>query len=217
MAAFSDLPLDEPHRVEGAFVLRVVDQFVDRHDVGVLQLAGDLGFAHKALHGLVAGGHVRADLLQRHLAVQPRVAGQPDAPQAALAVNLGQRVVGAFFGRGLDGVVTRTKPAGGIRCEIVRSMSSSLTSRSMPRTFASAAMAQGLPRVAVVLLQLTFDEPFDLLTLRGLQPTAFDQDLGQRDSLRVAQAPQTSTNCVGVMYSNCSASTPKSRLVSVFI
>ena len=76
------LALDQPHGVEGA-ALGVAAQAVDRDDAGVLQPPGDLGLQQEAGAAVRVVGMAVEDLLQRHLAVQFRIEGHEDGPQAA--------------------------------------------------------------------------------------------------------------------------------------
>ena len=73
--------VDEFHRVERMVVLLAAGELIDRHDVGVLELAGDLRLLEEASPVLVVAGLIREDLLERDHAVEVAVAGDPDLPR----------------------------------------------------------------------------------------------------------------------------------------
>src|SRR5262249_61163831 len=80
------ITLDETHDVEGPAV-GVVAQAVDRHDAGMLQLAGDLGLQEEPRPALRLIGVPRLDLLEGHLAVEFLIAGHEYLAQAAPGVR----------------------------------------------------------------------------------------------------------------------------------
>ena len=80
---------DEPHGVIRRIALA---QLVDRHDPRVLELRRDLGLVEEPRADDRVVGLVGAQLLQRDLAAERAVAGQPDPAHAPLGVQVGQRV-----------------------------------------------------------------------------------------------------------------------------
>ena len=73
--------LDEPHGIIRP-AIAVRPQPVDRHNAGVFEPAGDLGFADEAVPtGLIIGVRV-VDLLECHLAMQLAVERHEDGAQA---------------------------------------------------------------------------------------------------------------------------------------
>ena len=92
------LAADEPHGVIRRVALA---QLVDRDDAGVLELGGDLGLVEepRADDGII--GLLGPELLQRDLAAERAVAGEPDAAHAPLGVEVGERV--SVAGVGLAG------------------------------------------------------------------------------------------------------------------
>ena len=75
---------DEPHRVVRAAIV-VGTQTVDRHDAGVFEPTGDLGFQEKSLSaGRVVGVESRI-CLSSHLAMQLGVKGDEDGTSPPLA------------------------------------------------------------------------------------------------------------------------------------
>ena len=80
---------DEPHRV----IRRVpLAQLVDRDDPRMLELRGDAGLGEEPGGDVRAVGLIGAELLQRDLAPELRVVGQPDLAHAPLGVEVGERV-----------------------------------------------------------------------------------------------------------------------------
>ena len=105
-AVFPVLPFHKLHRVEGAAV-GAEAQVVHRHDVGVLQLAGDHRLAHEVVAVRLEFRLVRADLLDRHGAVEgglPRLVHHTHAARerARHKTVVGRLVRSEFRGAVLD-------------------------------------------------------------------------------------------------------------------
>ena len=83
---------DEPHGVERLVVFRSPAELIDRDDVGVLELAGDLGFLEEPALCVGVLRAIAFDLLESDLAVEVGVAGEPDPAQPPLGVDPRQRV-----------------------------------------------------------------------------------------------------------------------------
>ncbi|HZY88810.1 MAG TPA: hypothetical protein VFE78_28555 [Gemmataceae bacterium] len=114
----------QPHGVEGRLLGGAGrpggarHQVVDRHDAGVLQAGGDAGLVQEA--GL-EGGVVRPvgpQHLQRHVAVQGRVVGQPDLAHAADGPQAAQDVARVLVGRRRAGALLLPDPL--VRAEAVQ-------------------------------------------------------------------------------------------------
>ncbi len=86
-------PLDPLHRVEQRAIL-VLAQVVDRHDVRVFQFARHHGFAQEFLARTQIGLLVRPQHLDRHGAVDGRLASGRHQAHAALAQDVEHFVVG---------------------------------------------------------------------------------------------------------------------------
>ena len=91
-------PADEPHGIERPAAL-VDPQAIDRHDPGMLQPAGDLGFQQEPGAALGIVGALGFDLLQRHLALELGVERDRDLADAALGVGPEDPEADAFGGR----------------------------------------------------------------------------------------------------------------------
>jgi hypothetical protein len=89
---------DEAHGVKGGLVVRPAANLVDRHDARVLQLAGDLRLAHEARPQGWLAGPFGPQFLERHIAAEAGVAGQPDAADAAGGVQSRESVALAGVG-----------------------------------------------------------------------------------------------------------------------
>jgi len=89
------LAADEFHRVERLVVLAASGEFVDRHDVRVLQLARDLRLLEELPPRLRVLRLLRLQFLEGHFAVQVLIAGDPDLAKPALAVQSREHVARA--------------------------------------------------------------------------------------------------------------------------
>ena len=78
------LPSQKTHRVERLIVFLATGQLVDRNDVGMLELAGDLRFLQEPAPRFGVGRRRRFDFLEGDVAIQIGVVGDPDLAQAAL-------------------------------------------------------------------------------------------------------------------------------------
>ena len=78
------LPSQEPHRVERLIVLLAAGQLVDRDDIGVFELAGDLRFLEESAPGFGARGRRGLDFLERDVAIQVGVVRDPDLARVRL-------------------------------------------------------------------------------------------------------------------------------------
>ncbi len=102
-------PVDHLHRQKVHVLIGV--EVVDRRDVGVVQVREGEGFAPEALAGVVALEHPGGQDLERHLALEPRVAGLvddahsafPDLPEDAVMGNLLADQAGHRHGVGTPG------------------------------------------------------------------------------------------------------------------
>ena len=94
---------DETHRVERRLALLPPRDLVDRDDVRVLELAGELGFLQKPLPRLGVLRAFGADLLEGHVAVEVVILGDVDAPQSARCVQSRQGVALAALQRRVEG------------------------------------------------------------------------------------------------------------------
>ena len=94
------LATDEPHGVERLVVFLAAGQLVDRHDVGMFELAGDLRFLEEPSPVSRVRGRLGLDLLERDLAVEVGVAGEPDLAEAPLGMQPGQSVPQSASARG---------------------------------------------------------------------------------------------------------------------
>jgi len=173
------LAVDKPHRVERVSAVLVAGQFVHRHDVGVLQLARDLRLTDEPPQRLVGRLLVGANFLQRHVPAQVLVKRQPDSPQAALILDAGQRVVRDLALRQFGRLRYSHESRHGLQ----------LRQRLLDRRVADAAhhvaelgtggVAERLPYVALLAVQLAIHQPLHLAALLGANPVAFDEQLGQ--------------------------------------
>ena len=102
---------DEPHGVIGPSV-GVASQAVDRDDAGMLEPAGDLGLEQEPLAADRVVGVVVQDLLERDLAVELRVEGDEDRPQAAPGMRPEDAEPLAVAGGRADGVAGRAVGSG---------------------------------------------------------------------------------------------------------
>jgi len=109
---FQAIPLDEAHGVEGPAV-GVAAQTVDRHDAGMLELAGDLGFQQETRAALRLSGVPRLDFLEGDVTVEFLVAGHEHLAQAALGVRTQDAKTGEGTG-GTAGDLGAGGTAGGL-------------------------------------------------------------------------------------------------------
>ena len=169
---------DEPHRVEGLAVPGPVDQLVDRHDAGVFELAGDLGFAGS---GRPLRAPPRAEFLEGHFAAQVAVVREPDAADAARGVQSGGRVTVAAAGlpqgrgRKEDGHprVRADRPDGGADVRVRIGGEAAATSSGS--TAASDALAS-----PPCLLQLLLEQSVDQMDIVLGEPAALGEHVGER-------------------------------------
>ena len=82
----------ETHGVKRLVVFLAASQLVDRDDVGVLELAGDLRFLEESPPGFGAQARRGLDFLEGHVAVQVGVVCNPDLAEPPLGVQAGERV-----------------------------------------------------------------------------------------------------------------------------
>ena len=104
-----------PHELHGVVGASggIASQGVDRHDTGVLELAGDLGLVDEPPPAAGVVGQLGADLLERHLAVQGNVPGDSDQPQPARLVGTEQDKPAGRRGSGDSGETSGWNRANG--------------------------------------------------------------------------------------------------------
>ena len=93
-------PSDEPHRIEGLIVRLATRKLIDRYDVGVLELAGDLSFLEEPAPRVGLRCMRGLNFLQRDVAIEVDVVHHPDLAQSPFGMEPGQRVARPLlFGR----------------------------------------------------------------------------------------------------------------------
>jgi len=103
------LALDPLHGVEQGAVIAAAE-VVDRHDAGVVEGAGDHGLGDEAVLGVLVGGLVLPDQLDRDLAIEAVLPGRVDHPHAAGSDGFEQVVVARTSG--IAGEVARRQVFG---------------------------------------------------------------------------------------------------------
>ncbi len=176
------LAADEAHGVERRPAFFGAAEFVDRHDVGVLKLPGDLRLREEAPPHLRVGSALGPDLLEGDVPLQVVVARDPDLAEAALAVQARQGVARALLGR----LVHRLRqPVADGRRQRADGLAQLLVIQCADHVANGAAgdLGQRGSRVAAVLLQFAADEALDLLAVVAAEPAEFLEDVGQRGVL----------------------------------
>src|SRR5204863_6116559 len=102
------LSLDEAHGIEGTAVCVLADG-VDRHNIRVLQPAGNLRFAEKTAATLRIAGVPRAQTFERDFAVQLFIPRQMNFAQTTLGMKAQDLIMRPGGQRGLRGRSSRTR------------------------------------------------------------------------------------------------------------
>ncbi len=216
---------DEPHGVVGAAALcarLAAGQLVNRHDAGMVELAGDPGLLEKSPKQGVVVGPVGTQLLEGDLAVHRRVAGQPDLTDPPLCVKRRECVPVAGLGGLADHRETLDCAPGAVRAlgmspRLCRISTSSVLSLIPSRV----AMMSAAPDAAAIKLWWASPECF--LSFRSsncstsrrssaeIQPRSTRTSASRR-SLRADQAVHASASCAGVDHLALEGQHPKQQV-----
>jgi hypothetical protein len=171
--------LDEPHRIEWFAALACPDELMDRDDVGMLKLAGDLGLFQEAGPDDRIIRLLGPQFLEGDLATEVGVARQPDLAHAALRVESGQGITLVSLGcvvdrRDQNMALGRLGP-GDRSAELgVADLRHRLSDRI------AGHLGQGGVDIAAVPAEFAIDQSLHIGAILGRDPTPLREHVGER-------------------------------------